>query len=124
MQRRGKMVKWLLLIIYVLTSAFGMVFMKKGGADTGLSMGNGKIQIQASWMILCGIAFYLFSFILWMFILQLFNLTYISPVAYGMTYVFIIVFSHMFLREGIQKEQLIGVFFIIAGTFIASYRRG
>lgn len=124
MQRRNKMTAWLLLIIYVLASAIGMVFIKKGGSDTSFILDKGRFQIQVSWVILCGIVFYLVSFILWMFILQLFNLTYISPVAYGITYIFIMIFSYIFLNEYIRKEQLIGVLLIVAGIFIASYKKG
>ena len=72
---------------------------------------------------LLGIVFYLLSFILWMFILQLFNLTYISPVAYGITYIFIMIFSFIFLNERISKEQIIGVFLIIIGILIASIKK-
>ena len=117
------MIAWVLLIIYVLASAIGMVFIKKGGAGTSFILGKDKVQIQVSWIILCGIVFYLASFLLWMFILQLFNLTYISPVAYGITYIFIMIFSYLFLNETIRREQLIGVVFIVLGIFIASYKK-
>lgn len=117
------MVAWLLLFIYVLTSSIGMVLIKKGGANTSIGIEKGNFQIQISFIILLGIVFYLLSFILWMFILQLFNLTYISPVAYGITYIFIMIFSFIFLNERISKEQIIGVFLIIIGILIASIKK-
>ncbi len=123
MQRRREMVAWLLLFIYVLTSSIGMVLIKKGGANTSIGIEKGNFQIQISFIILLGIVFYLLSFILWMFILQLFNLTYISPVAYGITYIFIMIFSFIFLNERISKEQIIGVFLIIIGILIASIKK-
>lgn len=122
MRGRGKMVVWILLLLYVLTSSLGMVFIKKGGTNTSFSLDKGNFQIQLSWLILCGIIIYLLSFILWMIILQLFNLTYISPVAYGIVYIFIIIFSYILLNESIHKQQLIGAALIIVGIFIASYK--
>lgn len=123
MQRRREMAAWLLLLIYVLASSIGMVFIKKGGTNTSIIFENGKFQIQISLVIIFGIVFYLFSFVLWMFILQLFTLTYISPVAYGITYIFIMGFSYIFLNEKISKQQLIGVLFIVIGIFIASIKK-
>lgn len=117
------MIAWILLLIYILASAAGMVLIKKGGKDTSFTIGIDKVQIQISWIILCGIILYLVSFVLWMYILQLFNLTYISPVAYGITYIFIMLFSYLFLNETIQKGQLAGVAFIILGIFLASYKK-
>lgn len=117
------MLAWILLIIYVLASSFGMVLIKKGGANTSISFSRDIFGLQVSWGLLFGIVFYLISFILWMFILQMFNLTYISPVAYGITYIFIIFFSKLFLSERISKYQIIGVVLIVSGIFIASLKK-
>lgn len=122
MQRRNKMLAWIFLVIYVLASSFGMVLIKKGGADTNMIFSKENFHIQISWNLLFGVIFYLFSFILWMFLLQMFNLTYISPVAYGMVYISIMVLSKIFLSEIISKWQIIGVIMIIAGIFIASIK--
>ncbi len=116
------MISWILLLVYILTSSVGMVLIKKGGIHTSFAISKEKVQVQISWVILFGIMLYLVSFVLWMYILQLFNLTYISPVAYGITYIFIMIFSYLLLNETIRKEQLVGVGFIIGGIFIASYR--
>ncbi len=122
MLRRNNMIAWGCLLIYVLASAMGMVLMKKGGHDTQFTLSKSVFGFQITWMMIFGIIFYIVSFLLWMYILQLFNLTYISPVAYGITYIFIMIFSRIFLGEHINKTQIIGVALIICGIIVASYK--
>lgn len=123
MLRRNKMLAWILLMIYVLASSLGMVLIKKGGSDTYIHFGKSGLNFQISCTIIIGIVFYVLSFLLWIYILQLFNLTYISPIAYGITYVFIMIFSYILLKESVNKEQIIGVVLIVMGIFIASFKQ-
>lgn len=117
------MLGWICLSIYILASAMGMVLIKKGGSNTSITFSKSLFGFQITWVMIVGILFYLVSFVLWMYILQLFKLTYISPVAYGMTYIFIMLFSRIFLGETINKNQIIGVVMIVAGIVVASYKK-
>lgn len=122
MQRRNNMLSWILLLIYVLASSFGMILIKKGGTGSNIVISKENFHIQLSWILLLGLGFYVFSFLLWIFLLQMFNLTYISPMAYGITYICIIILSKLFLQESLYKEQLIGAVVII-GIFIINYKK-
>lgn len=117
------MLGWVCLSIYILASAMGMVLIKKGGSNTAITLSKSVFGFQITWVMIVGILFYLVSFVLWMYILQLFKLTYISPVAYGITYIFIMLFSRIFLGETISKTQIIGVVMIVAGIVVASYKK-
>lgn len=117
---KNKMIPYILLVIYVLFSSLGMVLIKKGGTKSLISLTSKKIEISLTWIVILGLLMYLVSFVLWIAILQLFPLTYISPIAYGLVFISIAIFSYYILGIKLTKGQLIGAIFIIAGIFIAS----
>lgn len=117
-----KMLNYLLVLLYVLAGSLGMVLIKKGGTGSGIKFGNMKIDVSISAVFLIGIILYLCSFLLWIYILQVFSLTYISPVSYGLVFISTAIFSHIILSDTISKEQIIGAVLIIAGIIFASKR--
>jgi drug/metabolite transporter (DMT)-like permease len=119
-EKTKKMSSYLLLIIYVVASSLGMVLIKKGGSNTKIIVSKLNFDIQISWIFIIGICLYILSFLLWIFILQMFPLTYISPVAYGLVFIFIAVFSYLFLSSSITKLQLISAILIISGIVIGT----
>lgn len=117
---KDKMIPYILLIIYVLFSSLGMVLIKKGGSNSLVDFTSKKLEISITWVVLLGLLMYLISFIIWIVVLQLFPLTYISPIAYGLVFISIAVFSYYILGIKLTKAQLIGAAFIIVGIFIGS----
>lgn len=117
-----KMFTVALVLIYVIASALGMVLIKKGGMDSNLTMGTKNLSISVSWILIVGVLCYFISFILWFYILQILPITYISPIAYGLTFIAITVFSYLILGANVTIYQVIGVVFIIGGIVIASMK--
>ena len=97
-----------------------MVLIKKGGSNSLVDFTSKKLEISITWVVLLGLLMYLISFIIWIVVLQLFPLTYISPIAYGLVFISIAVFSYYILGIKLTKAQLIGAAFIIVGIFIGS----
>lgn len=114
------LISYLLFLIYVLASSLGMVLIKKGGGFSKIIINKHNFGLNISWIFAIGILLYLFSFILWIFILQRFPITYISPIAYGLTFIFIAIFSYLFLQSTITKSQLISAIIIILGITIGT----
>ncbi|MBP3609559.1 MAG: hypothetical protein J6J42_04395 [Lachnospiraceae bacterium] len=115
-----KMLNYLLVILYVLAGSLGMVLIKKGGGNSGIVLGGAKINISMSMMFIVGMLLYLCSFLLWIYILQVFSLTYISPVSYGLVFIATAIFSHFILNDTISKEQIVGAILIVSGIIFAS----
>lgn len=117
---KNNMLPYFLLIIYVLLSSLGMILVKKGGRNTTIGFDNKKLELSITWFVVIGLIMYILSFILWIVILQLFPLSYISPIAYGLVFISISIFSYYILGIKITKEQLVGGVFIIIGIIIGS----
>lgn len=111
---------YVLLAVYVICSALGMVLIKSGGQTTGLNFDKIGFGMQFSWIFLLGAVLYILSFLLWMIILQRFPLTYISPVSYGILFVVMAIFSYFVLNETLNLTQIIGTVMIIGGVLICT----
>lgn len=121
MQRKEiKVMGWFLLLLYVVAGALGMVLIKKGGTALKVWNENGNISLTISWIFILGVIAYMLSFLVWIYILQIFPLTYISPVSYGLVFIAIAIFSKLILKTDITKEQICGAGFIILGILLAS----
>ena len=108
--------KYLLLLLYVISGAFGMVLVKLGGAESQFSFSKGKLSIETGYFFLIGLILYVISFIVWMIILQKFELTFISPLAYGLLFIALALVSWIFLGETLDLYKIIGIILIISGA--------
>ena len=111
---------YLFVLLYVIISSLGMVLIKKGGLSTEVSIDIGKVSFSVSWAFIIGVILYALSFLLWILILQLFPLTYISPVAYGLVFISVAILSYFIQNIKITREQLLGAVIIVLGILIAS----
>jgi len=111
-----------LLLLYSVFSALGMVLIKKGGERSGVSNLNKRITISLDYKFFIGILLYITSFILWIIILQAFPIVYISPIGYGLNFIFTALFAFIFLSEKVRQTEIIGVITIIVGVILVSVK--
>lgn len=111
---------YILLLVYIFCSAFGMVLIKSGGQTTGLNIDKVGLGMQFSWVFILGAILYILSFLLWMVILQKFPLTYISPVSYGILFVVTAIVSYFVLKETLSLMQILGIAMIIGGVIVST----
>ena len=119
-KEKNRLISYLLVAIYVISGSLGMVLIKKGGLSCNFGVNDKGFSIKFSWVFLIGLLAYVISFLLWIYILQVFTITYISPVVYGMVFISVAILSYYILGAQITKQQIIGATFIVAGILIAS----
>lgn len=112
----------ILLLAYAISGALGMVLMKRGGQGSYISNADKKINMKLDYELFLGIALYILSFILWILILQIFPIVYISPIAYGLNFIFIALSAFVFLKEKVSFMEIAGVVTIIIGVVLVSVR--
>lgn len=110
---------WIIFIIYVFSSSLGMVLIKQGGEKTSMKIIENGFQLSINTYFIMGIFLFLLSFFLWVLILQHFKLTFISPVAYGLTFLMLSFFAYVMLNEQVTIYNLIGAALIICGVVIS-----
>ena len=112
----------LILITYIIFSSLGMVIISSCSTKKLFSLNEIGMFFNIPWKLLVGLFLYLVSFILWIYILQLFPVSYISPVSYGLVFIFILIFSTIFLNSAISIKQILGAILIILGVLISSIK--
>ena len=107
---------YFLFALYIACSAFGLVLIKSGGSDLKIGMDSGIFNLNISLKMLLGMLLYVCSFLLFVFIVPRFNLSYIYPLAAGILYVIITLISVLYLKEKLTAWQISGMFMILLGV--------
>lgn len=120
MERRNKMLLFVLFTLYVLLASSGLVLFKLGTVN-GSIIKILNFSINFSWKMLVGIMCYGFSFLLWLYIVSHMNLTFAMPLSVAIVNTLVIVESCVFLKEKITITQGIGIFIVIFGVAIMTW---
>ena len=124
MKLRSKgIMKYLMIVMYVIFTVAGLILMKKGGNAGKISLGGGELGFSISWISLLGFICYIISFLLYTRIIMMFeNLSFISPICNGIAQVMIVVASWLILKEQITGLNVGGALLIIAGIVIMNLK--
>jgi drug/metabolite transporter (DMT)-like permease len=124
MKIKGKnMLNYLLFALYIVISASGLLFIKAGGNDLVFGINSGKLNLVINLKMLLGMFFYVCSFLLFLYIMPKFNLTYIYPVSAGILYIIIAIAGVLILKETITLWQFIGMAFILIGVIAMNIKK-
>ncbi|ARD65355.1 MULTISPECIES: DMT family transporter [Eubacterium] len=104
------------VFIYLCCSVGGLTLVKVGAEHNNFALNPGFFNLSLSYATLIGLCLYMISFVMWIVIVQKFNLSYIQPVTTGLSYVLIIAASIFILKESISLFQWIGLGFILIGV--------
>ena len=111
--------KYIILIIYVLFSASGVIFFRLGSEkEFSLAVSAASFSLKVSWFSVIGLVCYLCGFLLFMWLISKYQVSYLVPVTGGMYYIVILGASMLFLHERLSTVQLIGVVTIIVGIML------
>lgn len=110
-----KEVAYITFGLYLLLSASGLILLKSGSGNLVVNVANNVFNFSINLKMLLGGAFYILSFILFLFIIPKFNLSYIYPMSAGILFVIVLVASALFLGEKISIIQGIGALLILSG---------
>ena len=114
-----------LIMLNDILDSVGQLCMKKGSAQTGISIISFHNIIEfglrslSSWLIWSGILIYLVSFVLWLIILYRIDLS-IAILLGSAAYVFVPIIAIIFLHESVSPLRWVGIAFIIFGIYFIS----
>lgn len=116
--------KIVLIIIYLLLSMSGLIFMKLGGNTGSFSTINGDINFAINKISLLGFICYIGSFLLYTKMVVIFDLSYITPICTGIVQVLTLIASKVIFKENITTQGILGASIIIIGLIIMNMKRG
>lgn len=102
--------------LYMILAVSGMILVKQGTLSAGIV--SGKFNLNISFVSLLGIMFYGCSFLLYMVILQKFDLTDIIPITTGVIYILTFIAGIIFFKETVSIKQIIAASIILFGIIL------
>lgn len=115
--------KIILVLIYLVLTISGLIFMKKGGNPGSLSIENGSANFGISLVSLLGFVCYLCSFLLFTRIVVMFDLSYIMPICTGIVQILTLVASKFIFKENISTYGIVGASLVIIGIVIMNWKK-
>ena len=112
----------LIFVLYIFFSCTGMLLIKMGAENFHVGMTDLRITAGFDIFFCIGAVFYIISFMLWVLLFQRLNLSYIAPLATGVSNIVILALAVFFLREKLNLYQYIGVGTIILGVFLLNMK--
>lgn len=114
----------ILIAAYILFTVSGILLMKIGtGKGLALSLAHGNFKLEFNVILLCGILCYVISFILYIFLISKYNLSYIVPLTTSIVYILIFIVSLSVFKEAVTVTNIIGFLLVIAGVVFLNIKR-
>ena len=115
--------KYLLVALYLILTVSGLILYKLG-ANKGFnaSVSDGFFKLNLSVISIIGLLFYLVSFLIYIFILPKFDLSFIMPLTSAISYMSIFILSILILKETVTVTGIIGAVIIGVGIVIINIR--
>ncbi len=113
----------MLIIIYIISTIFGLILMKMGGKSLTFTLNNTSLNFSIEITSLLGLIFYLVSFLLWMIILSKseIKLSVLFPVVTAVIQIIVIISGVLIFKEKINMFQIFGIILTITGIMLITY---
>ncbi len=107
-----------ILLLYVFATSFGLIVLKLGTRESSPTIGLASgLPVNISWMTLLGILLYGISFLLYVYLISKYDLSYILPLTASLAYIVVFLASYFILKEPFTAAKVTGAFLIMFGLF-------
>ena len=117
--------EFFLLLMAVLLSVAGQIFLKFGALQLGAVNASNLVaqifKIATTYELIIGLMFYGFGAIAYILVLTRVPLSTAGPAA-SMIYIFTVVSGNLFFNETITAAKILGLLIIIIGVLIISFK--
>lgn len=118
------MINYILIALYLIFSLAGVFLFKIGCQKEFLvSVSTGIFSLHISLLSILGLISYVCSFLMYMFLISKFDMTYIVPVTTGITYILTFIFAVIIFKEAITVNKVLGSILILLGVLIINFKK-
>lgn len=118
MKGSKKIMKIVLIGIYLFMTVAGLVLMKYGKNPGSIKVADGNINFGVSFISGIGLLCYIISFVLFTRIVIMFDLSYIYPITTGIVQILSLIASKLVFKENITIQALVGACLVIVGIVV------
>ncbi|GFI70639.1 4-amino-4-deoxy-L-arabinose-phosphoundecaprenol flippase subunit ArnE [Lachnospiraceae bacterium] len=115
--------KYLLCIVYMTFSLSGLIFIKLGSLNINPCFNIPLLEITLNRESIIGIICYGISFLLYLGILNQFDLGVIVPIIAGLVNIGVLLASFFIFKERLSINSIAGAIIIILGIFIMNIKK-
>ncbi|GMO27003.1 MAG: SMR family transporter [Termitinemataceae bacterium] len=112
---------YFLFAAYLLISLTGLMFLKQGSKYLSVSWTNPVLNLNIGAHLIIGCALYGVSFIISLFVMKRFDLSYYYPIAVGVGNVLVSLASMFVFKEHIPFFSWIGILLVCAGVALINF---
>lgn len=111
-----------LFIAYITMSVLGLTLFKMGSTHIKTNFSWTEFYLSVPPVALLGLLCYAIGFILWFYILSKVEMSYISPLAMGITTIAIFLVGVLMFKESVSITKIVGVGIIVTGVIIMNIK--
>lgn len=111
----------ILFIIYLILTISGLIFVKLGGSECSFLYSDGNFDFILNIKFILGIVMYGLSFITWMYLISVGNLSILLPISVAVTNVFVLLISSKLFDTVITPYHWLGVITIVIGIVLITF---
>lgn len=118
------MINYILIALYLVFSLAGVFLFKIGcQKEFMISLSTGIFSLHISLLSILGLISYVCSFLMYMFLISKFDMTYIVPVTTGLTYILTFILAVLIFKESITVNKVLGSVLILVGVLIINLKK-
>ena len=118
------MINVILIVFHIILTIAGVVLFKLGTQkDFLVSIATGVFTLKISLMSIIGLVCYLCSFLMYMFLISRFDLTYIVPVTTGIVQVATFVLAIIIFKESVTVSKGVATGLILIGVILLNIKK-
>ena len=122
--KENLMINYILIAVYLIFSLAGVFLFKIGCQKEFLvSVSTGIFSLNISLISIIGLLCYVCSFLMYMFLISKFDMTYIVPVTTGITYILTFILAVLIFKESVTVNKVIGSVLILAGVLVINMKK-
>ena len=117
------MINIILIAIYLCLTIAGVILFKMGTQkDFVVSISAGVFNLKMSLLSILGLVCYLCSFLMYMFLISKFDISYIVPVTTGIVQVATFILAVLIFKEAVTTPKVAATILILIGIIIMNIK--